>query len=222
MNFAESFVQAAAKKFGEPEKQCAKNRECRRNAHDEMKMTSDEIVADGSGGKIVAGEENSGESAGEKKRNEAEREKHGGVELDARVPECAEPTDQQDRGGQPEGRSQQRKDEWRKRIHAAGKHVLAPDAKTENAHAAERQNHQAFLPNRLAGKRGNQMRDEAETRKHSDVDFGLREKPEEAPPKNGNSIRDDTGRLIGNEIHYRKKVRAQKAIREQADTRRQE
>src|SRR6266852_1885175 len=200
MNFAERFVQTAAKKFREPEKQCAKDRERRGDAHDQMEMAGDEIVANGCGGLIVAREENSGESAGEKKRNEAECEKHGGVQLHTRIPERTEPTDQQDGGGESERRGQQRKDERRKRIHAAGKHVLAPDAKTENADAAKRQDDEAFLPNRLAGKRGNQMRDQAEAREHGDVDFRLREKPEEALPKNGNGVRNDTGRLIGDEI----------------------
>src|SRR5213078_4929527 len=101
-------------------------------------------------------------------------------------------------------------------------HVLAPDAKAKEAHPAQRQNNEAFLPNRLAGKRGNQMRGEAETRKHGDVDLGLREKPEEAMPKNGNSLRDDTGRLIGNEIQRGEKMRAQEAIREQVGAGRQE
>jgi len=50
-----------------PEKQCAKNCERGRDAHNEMEMAGDEIVADGSGGEILAGEENAGESAGEKK-----------------------------------------------------------------------------------------------------------------------------------------------------------
>src|SRR5438046_6098500 len=77
MNFAERLVQAATKKFGEPEKQRAKNGERRGDAHDEMEMAGDEIVADcGSGGEIAAREENSGEPAGEKKRNETEREEH--------------------------------------------------------------------------------------------------------------------------------------------------
>src|SRR6266849_5358472 len=66
------------------------------------------------------------------------------------------------------------------------------------------------------------MRDEAETRKHGDVDFGLREKPEEAPPEYWNSIRDGAWRLIGNEIQLGEKVCAQKAIAEQADAGRQE
>jgi len=67
--------------------------------------------------------------------------------------------------------------------------VLAPDAKpkTPTPHSA-RTTRRSF-PNRLGGKRGNQMRDEAETRKHGDVDFGLHEKPEEALPKNGYAIR---------------------------------
>src|SRR2546423_615769 len=100
VQFAKRLVQAATEKFGEPEKQCAKNGERGCDAHDEMEMAGDEIVADGSGGEIVAGEENSREPAGEKKRDETEREEHGSVELDARVPQCAEPTDQEDHGGQ--------------------------------------------------------------------------------------------------------------------------
>src|SRR2546426_6372722 len=217
MNLAERFVQPAAKQFGKPEKQRAKNGECRRDAHDEMEMASDEIVADGSSGEIVAPQENSGESAGEKKRNETEREKHGGVELHARIPQCAKPTEQQDCGGQSEGRSQQRKDQRRKRIHAAGEHVLAPNAKTENAHAAQREYNEAFFPNRLSRERGKQMCDQAKARKHGHVDFGLREKPKEALPKNGNSVGDSAGPLIGDEIHHGEKVRVQESIRMQTD-----
>ncbi len=100
--------------------------------------------------------------------------------------------------------------------------MLAPNAKTENAHAAQRQHNEAFLPNGLARKRGNQMRDEAKAREHGDVDFRLREKPEEALPKNGNGVRNDTGRLIGDEIQHRKKVCAQESIGQQADASRQE
>jgi len=33
--------------------------------------------------------------------------------------------------------------------------MLAPNAKPENAYAAQRQNYEAFLPNRLARKCGN-------------------------------------------------------------------
>src|SRR5437879_7685536 len=80
VKFAERLVQAAAKKFGEPEKQRAENGEGRSDAHDEMEMAGDEIVADGSSrGEILARQENSGKSPGEKKRNETEREKHRGV-----------------------------------------------------------------------------------------------------------------------------------------------
>src|ERR1700704_6247535 len=66
------------------------------------------------------------------------------------------------------------------------------------------------------------MRDEAETREHGHVDFRLREKPKEALPKNGDGVRDDAGRLIGNEIQHGKKARAQESIREQAGARRKE
>src|SRR6266481_7193854 len=186
MDFAERLVQSAAKHFGESEKQGAENGQRRCDSHDEVEMAGDKIVADGSGGKIVGGQENPRKAAREKKRNESDSEKHGGVELDARVPERAEPTHPENCGRQSERRSQQRKDQRRKRIHAAREHVLAPNAKAEEAHGAQRQNHKAFLPNRLAGKRGNEMRDQAKARKHGDVDFGLREKPEKALPENGN------------------------------------
>src|SRR5712664_3341924 len=66
------------------------------------------------------------------------------------------------------------------------------------------------------------MRDEAETREHGDANFGLREKPEEAPPKSGNSVRDDASPLSAEEIQHRKKVRAQEAVGEQADAGRQQ
>src|SRR2546428_9125770 len=75
MNFAERLVQAAAKKFRKPEKQRAKNGECRRDAHDEMEMAGDEIVAHNSGGEIVAGQENSGKAPGRKKRNVTQGQK---------------------------------------------------------------------------------------------------------------------------------------------------
>src|SRR2546426_12545000 len=114
MNLAERFVQPAAKQFGKPEKQRAKNGECRRDAHDEMEMAGDEIVADGSSGGIVARQENSGKSAGEKKRNETEREKHGGGGVEARMPQVAKTNEHTGFGGEVEGRKQQRKKKPRK------------------------------------------------------------------------------------------------------------
>src|SRR5205814_10544168 len=71
MNFDERLVQAATKKFGEPEKQRAKNGERRGDAHDEMEMAGDELVADcRSGCEIAARDEKPGEPAAEKRRNE--------------------------------------------------------------------------------------------------------------------------------------------------------
>src|SRR3989440_1994366 len=120
MNFAERLVQAAAKKFGKPEKQRAKNGERRGDAHDEMEMAGDEIVADGgSGGEIVARQENPGEPAGEKKRNETEREKHGGVELGPRVPERGETTGDEDGGGRIPRKRPETKNTRAQRAHDA-------------------------------------------------------------------------------------------------------
>ena len=87
--------------------------------------------------------------------------------------------------------------------------MLAPHAKTEEAHAAQRQNNEAFLPDRLAGKRGNQMRDQAEGREHGHVDFGLGEKPKEPLPKDWNSAGDYAGLLHGRKMKWGKKVRVQ-------------
>src|SRR5258708_11801528 len=107
VEFAKRLVQAPAKKFWEPEKQRAKNCERGRDAHDEMEMAGDEIVADGSGGEIVAGQENSGDSAGKKKGNEIEREKDGGVEPGPRGLQSSEATGHENSGGRGAGRKQE-------------------------------------------------------------------------------------------------------------------
>src|ERR1700694_5585276 len=83
MNFAERFIEAAAKEFREPKKERAQDRESRRNAHDQMEVAGDEIVADGSGREVVAREENSGESTGKEKRNKTEGKQHGSDEVDS-------------------------------------------------------------------------------------------------------------------------------------------
>ena len=101
MKFAKRFVQPAPEHLGKPEKQCAKDCEGSSDAHHQMEMAGDEIVADGSGGEIVAREKNPRNSAGKKKRNESEREQHRGIQLDLRVPKRAEPTEQQDKAGNP-------------------------------------------------------------------------------------------------------------------------
>jgi hypothetical protein len=92
--------------------------------------------------------------------------------------------------------------------------MLAPNAKAKNAHAAQGQNHEAFHPNRLAGKRGDEMCGESEAREHGDVDFGLREKPEQALPKNGRNIGRNRGRLAGKKIYRRKKMRTPETVRQ--------
>ena len=66
------------------------------------------------------------------------------------------------------------------------------------------------------------MRRKAEAWKHGDVDFGQREKPEQALPKHGDGVGDDARGLSDNEIQRGKKVRTHQAIGEQANTGRQE
>ena len=66
------------------------------------------------------------------------------------------------------------------------------------------------------------MSREAKAWKHGHIDFGLREKPKETLPKNGNSIDDYTRGLSGSQIQRGKKVRAREAIGEQANAGRKE
>src|SRR5260370_41823126 len=100
-----------------------------------MEMAGDEIVADGSSGQIVVRQENPRESAGKKKRNEAEREKHGGGERGAGGAKCGEAGGQQSRGGEAGRRSEKREDGRRKGVHAADEEWLGPNAKTEDSRA---------------------------------------------------------------------------------------
>ena len=93
---------------------------------------------------------------------------------------------------------------------------MSPNAKTEETDSTKRENDEAFFPNRVARKRGDQMGDEAEARKDSDVDLGLREKPEKTLPENRESGGDGVHLLNGQDAKRRKKVRVQKTIGEQA------
>src|SRR5580704_436077 len=100
VEFAERFVETAREHFWEPEKQAAENCERRSDAHYQMKVPGDEVVADGSGGEISAGEEKSGDAARQKKRNKTESKQHRRIELDSCIPECSEPTKQENAGRQ--------------------------------------------------------------------------------------------------------------------------
>src|ERR1700687_3252395 len=100
---SEAFRQAAAEHFGKPEKQSAQKGKCGGNAHDQMKVPGDEIVADHDCGKVLAREEQSGDAAREKERDEPEGEEHGGGQLNLGVPQSAEPTHEKNRGGQAQG-----------------------------------------------------------------------------------------------------------------------
>jgi hypothetical protein len=135
------------------------------------------------------------------------------MELNSRVPQRPEPTDQENRGGQTERGSEQREEQRREGIHAAREYVLAPYAETKEAYAAQRQNDEPLPPDRFARKRGNQMRREPETRKDGDINFGLRKKPEEPlPEQRGNACR-DFRRLILEGTRERKKLRTREEIR---------
>src|SRR5260370_15400749 len=79
VEFAKRLVQAAAKKFWEPEKQRAENGKRGRDAHDEMEMAGDEIVADGSSSEIVAGKKNPRETGRKNKgkKNQTQKTSRG-------------------------------------------------------------------------------------------------------------------------------------------------
>jgi hypothetical protein len=100
VKLAERLVEATAEEFRKPEKQCAEDGECGGDTHDKMEMSGDEFVADSRGGEIATCEENPRNSAGQEEGNETNGEEHRGIELYARVPQRAQPTDQQNRGGQ--------------------------------------------------------------------------------------------------------------------------
>ena len=65
------------------------------------------------------------------------------------------------------------------------------------------------------------MRHDPEARKHRNVDFRLRKKPEEALPEYGQSVRRGARRLGSQKIHGREEMSAEEPVREQAKTCRQ-
>jgi len=134
--------------------------------------------------------------------------------LDFGVPQRAEPGEQKHAGGQAQGRREKRKNQRGPGIEAARKHVLAPDAKTEEADTAESEDCGALRPDWLAGERGEQVRDDSETRKHGNVDFGLGEKPEEALPERKECGLRDGCRLMRKKIEGREKLRSEQTVRE--------
>src|SRR5580700_3018107 len=218
VELAERFVETACEHFWEPEKQRAENCECRGDAHDQMKVAGDEVVADGNGGEIVAGERKSGDAACQKKRNESESKKHRRIELDSRIPKCAEPTEQEYRGRQAERRCQQRKNQRRPRIEAARKHVLAPHEKAQEADAAKSENRGALGPNRFARKSRKQMGDDSETRKHGDIHFGLGEKPEESLPERKQRGLRERRWLLREKSKRREELRGEEAVGQEKNT----
>src|SRR2546430_16446929 len=80
VEFAQRLVQAAAKKFGEPEEQGAKNGEGGRDAHDKMEKAGDKIAANGRNSESVRGGGEHGKPAGGKKGKENQSEKQNGGE----------------------------------------------------------------------------------------------------------------------------------------------
>ena len=61
------------------------------------------------------------------------------------------------------------------------------------------------------------MRNDAEAWKHSDVNFGLGEKPEEALPENGQALLDERRRLRSQKAPRGKEARAEQTVGEKED-----
>src|SRR5271157_4559049 len=91
--------------------------------------------------------------------------------------------------------------------------MLSPNAKAEQANAAKSEDRGTLRPDGLAGKGGEQMRDNSETREHGDINFGLREKPKEAPPERKQSGLRERPRLMGKKSQRREKLRAKETVR---------
>src|SRR5580692_10218559 len=90
MDLAEAFVEASAKHFGEPKEQGAQHRERRGDAHHEVEVSGNEVVAHRGGSEIVTRQKQSGQPARKKERDEAESEEHRRRQLDLTIPESAE------------------------------------------------------------------------------------------------------------------------------------
>src|SRR5437588_7276064 len=216
MQIAQGFVHLAPKELGKPEKQSCKYGERRSHTHDQMKMPGHEILSERRGSEIVPRKEESREPAGKKERNKPEREQQGGVEPDARVPKRAKPTDHKNRCGQAKRRGQNGKHQRRKGIQAARKHVLAPNAKPNQANATKSENDSSLLPHRLSGKSRDQMRNDAKAWEHRYVDFGLCEEPEQPLPDRRQNVSSDAGRLRPKKIRGGEKVCSEQSVGQQA------
>src|SRR5215469_1109225 len=177
-----------------------------------MKMPRHEVFANGSRSDPAAREKNPGNSARQKERNKSKREQQRGIEPDARFPERGKPTHHQNCRRYSKRSRKNRKYQRRKGVQAARKHVLAPDAKSNQAHGTEGQDDKPLLPNRLARKRRDEMGNDPKTGNHRDINFRLRKKPEQSLPERGQGIGRDAGRLRGKEICRRKEMRVEKAV----------
>src|SRR6185437_1041280 len=71
VKFAERFIETARKDFWKPEKKSAENCKGSSDAHYQMEVAGDEIVADGTSGEVVAGEHNARHAARQKKGNKS-------------------------------------------------------------------------------------------------------------------------------------------------------
>ena len=94
---------------------------------------------------------------------------------------------------------------------------MAPHAKAEEADAADRADHRAVTKDRLARKRGEQVRRHAHARKNRDVHLRMAEEPEQMLPQKRRAALVPGDDLVGNnQPAGNKKARARKAIEQQA------
>ena len=82
MDFADAFIQEAAKHFREPEIKARKHSEDRRDAHDQVEVRDHEVPVVQIQVQRGLRQEQAGKPAADEQRNEAEGKQHGAVELE--------------------------------------------------------------------------------------------------------------------------------------------
>ena len=128
-------------------------------------------------------EEDAADAAGHEQRDEAEREQHGGSEVDLAAPQRADPVEGLDRGGHADAHREHRERHGGVRAHAAHEHVVAPDQEAEEADAEDGVHHRFVAEDRLAREGREQLRGHAHAGQDRDVDLRVAEEPEQVLPQ---------------------------------------
>ena len=101
--------------------------------------------------------------------------------------------------------------------------MMAPDAKAEEADAADGADHRAVAEYRLARKRGEQVLGDAHSGEDRDIHFGMAEKPEQVLPQKRRTALVPSDDLVrDHESAGNKEACARNAIEQEKNARREE